>query len=474
MWIDDVYKAHTPTQIAEVLLATSGEEMLGLTQGVDLHRLVNLADRLTDLMLGLTELPARAPESMESEWTRLCSSAAMWPTYEPSVAAGAFGLSCALNAVFSEAVLDATTMLLATDGLEALPRRWEPPGKSATGEAIGVAFRTYSFVPVVFDIRLLWVALASAREERTRSSEFEEQAVEALGRAWMRFTKAHDPLSPSTLLGGLVLRQAVPFVHLLANASSNRPLDFSDLASLAVHAPSATAEHGASRVATVYQNRVAALFASFNGPFVSASGGEPLGDIYYRLPENEFMLIDAKSTGNDKGYTLPQRDADALRRYVENSAKLLPTSRPVIAVLIVGPSASEKLEQRLLELEDKTRCIVRFTSAKQLVSFRNAFPGGELAKVPEVLRRCSRVLPDKWWAPIVAHAQADNAEAASVRARRRSTGGTVASSARQRATRDPGASPLPRHYDSAASSASSTSTPGSSSCTVSNRSIDPA
>jgi hypothetical protein len=409
MWIDDVYRAHTPRQIAKVLLATGAEEMPGLAN-VDVHRLVNLADRLTVLMLGLTDLPTRASRSMESEWTRFSTSAPMWPAYEPSVAAGAFGLSCALNVVLREAVLDATTMLLATDGLEALPRGWEPPPPSAGAEAFGVAFRTYAFVPVVFDIRLLWMALASAREERNQGSEFKEQAIDALGRAWMRFTRAHDPLAPSTLLGGLVLRQAVPFVDLLADgSSSDRPLDFSDLPSLAAHTRSATAQHGAARVASIYHQRVTALFQSFNGPLVSAIGGEPLGDVYYQLPGGEFILIDAKSTGSDKGYTLPQRDADAFQRYVEDAPRLLPTGRPVVAVLIVGPSASVKLEERLLALENRAGCVVRFTSAKQLVNFRNAFPGGPLAKLPEALRRCSRVLPDNWWAPIVEHAQADNA-----------------------------------------------------------------
>jgi hypothetical protein len=410
MWLDHIHEAHTPDQIARALLATNAEEMLVMTRDVDLDRLVDLSDRLSKLMLGLTRLPRHKMLAKDSDWSTFAGSRVDWPAYGPSVMAGAFGLSCALDVAFREEMLGATMMLSATNALEALPRSPPDPDEYEEIDAFVVAFRTYALVPLVSGIRFVWVALADARDKIDRGSKLGPRALSVFRQSWVELTKSYEPLDPVSLIRGLVLMQVAPFIDSFAGSRATQPLDFSDLPSLAAHEHVAIARHkSAPKVANAFQARLTALFRSFNGPVVSAAPGDPLGDIYYELPEGNFILIDAKSTGSSRGYTLPESDADALRRYVKKAPEILPSGRSVVAVLIVGPSPGSSLERRLRALEDSVRCPVRFAAADQMLGFRNSHPGGSIVGFPEALSKCSMVLPDGWWQPIVERARADNA-----------------------------------------------------------------
>jgi hypothetical protein len=409
VWIDEVNEADTPKQIALALLATDANEMRDLTGGVDYHRLVNLSARLTTLMLGLGELPEREPLSAEDfVWVALVGENSRWPLYSPSVLAGAFGLSCALKAAFTEGILDAVSVHLATDPLEMLPRGWEPERYQGGSEAFVLALRTYMLVPLVSEIRFVWLALTILRDEREHASKLVPKASSTFRQAWTRLTEGTDVVDDSALMRGLVLRQVVPFIDAFAREKPPQALDFSDLPALAAHTTPARSRESPQLVAGTFQRRLTALFRSFNGRVVEATPGQPLGDIYYELPGGDFVLIDAKSTGSSRGYTLPRGDADAIHRYVSDATKLLPRGRSVVAVLIVGPTPGAALDERLLTLEGSVGCLVRFARADQVLSFRDAYPGGTLLGFTDALRKCPGVLPDNWWQPIVERAQADN------------------------------------------------------------------
>jgi hypothetical protein len=407
-WIDDLDGAHTPTSIARRLLAVPYEVLTrDELPDVGLRRIAILARALATLMLDPQDLPRKGKVLADSDWMGF-GGASLWPAYEPSVIAGTLTLSRALRAALAEGV-EATTLLLATSALDALPRVEQIVNHTEDQdiESIIAGYRIYKLVPPVCDMRLTWITLAMMRERDPDDG----RARERLNKGWLRLARVRtDTIETDELLRGLVLKQVVEsLVEVLARGSRARaPLDFSDLPELAACAPAALARHGTrGRVAHAFQARLTAVLRSFNGLVVPARPGEALPDIYCELPDGDFVLVDAKSCAG-RGYTLPSSDADALGRYVRDAPRLLPKGRAVRALLIVGPAASATLAARLVKLEDAVERPVRFATAAQLASLRDQHPGGPLEGLLDALRHGSHVLPDGWWRPIVEWAHGEN------------------------------------------------------------------
>lgn len=369
-----------------------------------MHRLTNLSDRLIDLVLdvqGADLAPLRSEEERgDWEWHFGGSSA-----YEPSVAAGMFGLSAAAASAVRERTLNAGEIAAATSSFEKLPERYEEDRSSP--EALAAAFRRYMLVPTVAAVRVLWIGIALCRGISADSPE-SGRIDESFRRLWREFADLGDePVGRETLVKGMVMMHAA---SVLEPATTARPsLDFSDLTGLAAQGSAARAEHGGQgAVAVAFQRRLVDLLASFNCRIVAAKPADPLGDIYLELPEGDFVLIDAKSTAAESGYSLPKDDQDAIARYVADAPQLLPLGRRFRAVLIVGPHPSASLSQRAEALESRMGCDIRFCSASHLVQFRESFPGGSLQGLDNVLHACPYVLPDEWWQPLVRRSQAEN------------------------------------------------------------------
>lgn len=408
MWIDRVRDASEPVEIALALLATSSEEM-ALTERIDAEELTSLSERLVALMLGFAVFRGvQVPE--ESEWPGFLGTRDH-PAYAPAVMAGAVGLSHAIAAVIRADSLGARALLEATTALDRLPHKPDFAALDKTNDEFITAYNVYRLVPPVFELRLAWAMLAWWRSTPA-GLPADGEAAEAFRHVWERLSSDGwgEPLDPANLLRGIVMRQLAPFVDPIAGPTAMRSLDFSELPTLAALAPSAIARHRTRQgAAHVFQQRLTALMRSFGGRVVAAAPGEPLGDLYYELSDGEFLLLDAKSVGNQSGYELPSSDRDAIRRYVAQARRLLPAGRCVRAVLIVGPRAAVTLEQRLSKLEVDVGCDVRFATAAQMVLFREAHPGGELAGTLETLHRQPHVLLDGWWNPIVEQSIAENA-----------------------------------------------------------------
>jgi hypothetical protein len=85
------------------------------------------------------------------------------------------------------------------------------------------------------------------------------------------------------------------------------------------------------------------------------------------------MLIEAKSTS--RPYSLPTKDERALREYINEVKENLTTSPPLDMVLLVGPSASKTLDQKLRKLEADVGISMRFCAAQTLASLRERVLG---------------------------------------------------------------------------------------------------
>lgn len=402
MWIDDVYACQSPRETAECLLGTDPDSMQWTT-GVDIHRLANLSDRLIDLVLDVraADSVSLKPDHDKGSWESHFSSRY---AYEPSVAAGLFGLSAAIAAAVREETLGAAEIAAATAAFDRMPLEYVEDKSSL--EAHAASFRRYMLVPTVDAVRRIWIAVALSR--MTEGPEA-IRVREVMRKVWREFAELPPmgQVGRETLIKGLVLMQVA---SVLDPATSARPaLDFSDLGELAGQSKSAQIEHGGrAAVAVAFQKRLLALFASFNCRIVSAGPGDPLGDIYLELPEGDFVLVDAKSTGATEGYALPKKDQDALARYVEDASRVLPLGRRICAVLIVGPRPDASLGPRLEALEARTGTDFRFSTALEMVRFREAFPGGSLHGLDDALHGSSSVLPVGWWQSLVDRTLAEN------------------------------------------------------------------
>jgi hypothetical protein len=401
MWLDNIYRCQEPAETAACLLDTTGEAMQ-LTSGVDLHRLVNLVDRVVDMMLDVEAVDAAQKPAEGVQWELLFGGASL---YEPSVAAGLFGLSSALSAAVRDGSLDAGVMYSAMHSIDRLPDRFAPDEASSTSMA--ARFRQYAFVPTVDAVRRVWVAFAFSREANQVSADG-ALARRFFQRAWSDFVDlGYEPIDRASAVRGLILAQLAGMIE--PSSPAPRSLDLADLPGLAAQQKWTLEEHGGpSRVAMIFQERVMTVMKSFNCRVVGAKPGDALGDIYVELPDGDFVLVDAKSTGAEAGYTFPKGDQDAIARYLGDAARVLPSGRRFRAVLIVGPDPGRTLPRRLADFQAVAGCDIRYSTASQLVQFREAFPGGSLVGLERALHEGSHVLPEQWWRPLVTASDAEN------------------------------------------------------------------
>lgn len=372
-----------------------------LTSGVDLHGLVNLADRVVDLVMNPDAVDGVDFLDVEGDWEFLFAKGSV---YEPSVAAGLVGLSSALAAAVSEETLDAGTMFWATEPIDRLPTL---ETRNEGSISFAGAFRRYQFVPTADALRRLWISFANARQAAPGSADA-STADRVFRQVWRQFVEVRNELADRVIaIRGLVLIQLANLVE--PTALAERSLDFTDLVDLAERKDWVLEQHGGSAaVGLVFQRRVTELMMTFNCRVAAARTGEALGDIYLELPDGDFILVDAKSTSAKGGYSLPKSDQDALVRYQANAKSILPLGRRIRTVLIVGPAPANNLPSRLSRLESPLGCDVRFTTATQLAEFRHAFHGGPLIGLDRVLHNGEHVLGDGWWQPLVDASKAEN------------------------------------------------------------------
>jgi hypothetical protein len=406
MWLDDIYRAKAPAEIAAALLSTSPDDMEHATREVDDHRLVNLLDRVVDLLSAPREVDESDIEVPENEWVFEFGKGPDGSLFEPAAVAGVFAVSAAFHAAVKERTATAQMITIAsTYNLDRLPYA---PDEKTDPRDWPSAFRAYYFVVSFSRVTRAWLFYSMWLQFSEAEDPSLPLAADAFRRAWAELAQVNDmPMRKAQGLQGHALRHLASVVEPLP-PTAPRALDFSDLPLLASRAESVEGRYGGrSKLPSAFQNQLAALLRSFNWRVVAAKPGEALPDFYIELPSGEFILVDAKSVGRDDGYSFPQSDRDSLRRYSQASG-LLPTGRRVVCALIVGPSAGSGLAQRLSAAESDIGCDLRFATATQFLEFREAHPGGPSTDLAGVLHQHDHVLPDDWWNEIVAEATASN------------------------------------------------------------------
>jgi len=149
-----------------------------------------------------------------------------------------------------------------------------------------------------------------------------------------------------------------------------------ELSSLAGRSDSAQKKYGAKAVERVFEIQLQLIWQSLGLMVVPARPGEKSIDLLCvtdNLNQNFSFLAEAKSTKS--AYSLPAKDARAIREYVEGHQKVLSLLPPLAFVVIIGPSASKTLDGKVNELQSRTGVPIRFISAQLMAKLRSELRG---------------------------------------------------------------------------------------------------
>lgn len=133
--------------------------------------------------------------------------------------------------------------------------------------------------------------------------------------------------------------------------------------------------YGASRIARVFEQQLFLLMQSLGMVVVPTQTGQPTADLLcVGSPDGApSFLVEAKTSA--RPYSLPSKDARALRDYVTDVRRRLTTLPPLGFVLIVGPTPASTLANKLRKLERDLALPVRYSVALALANLREALPG---------------------------------------------------------------------------------------------------
>ncbi|MET7284677.1 hypothetical protein [Streptomyces sp. NPDC005573] len=163
-------------------------------------------------------------------------------------------------------------------------------------------------------------------------------------------------------------------------------LKLPELHLLATRDESMKSRYGARRVEKIFEQQLALVVQSLGFYVVSTRTGEATVDLVCISsdPASPYtFLLEAKSSTHP--YELPTDDRRALSEYIDDVRANLTTAPPLAFVLIVGGSAKEGIPAKLNRLELDSGVPIRFTSAQNLASLREALIGPTPATL---LKKC--------------------------------------------------------------------------------------
>jgi hypothetical protein len=104
-------------------------------------------------------------------------------------------------------------------------------------------------------------------------------------------------------------------------------------------------------------------------------------------------LVEAKTTRGR--YSLPTKDARALRDYVAEVRRSLATLPPLRFALIIGPEPTRTVERKLIALEAAVGLPVRYVRAIGIAKLRHSLPGpAPLGPLADTILSAAHLLPD--------------------------------------------------------------------------------
>lgn len=219
---------------------------------------------------------------------------------------------------------------------------------------------------------------------RMAISQFEEQAHKSLVSLFSSSSTIrdrNDAAAANRLLGGaLRLAQLIyddsPTMNVDHKLGPFSAIRLEELALLARRDESLFSRYGKNRIARRFEQQLALIFQSLGLYVVSTRVGTSTVDLVCISSDSDervTFLVEAKTS--KAAYSLPKKDARALREYVSDVRHSLSTLPPLGFVLILGGEPSRTLSDKLAELESQLNAPVRFLRSQQLADLRERIPG---------------------------------------------------------------------------------------------------
>ena len=195
------------------------------------------------------------------------------------------------------------------------------------------------------------------------------------------FDARYDRIAANRLMAGALELVCAAYEADGSFNKEHKPGPFSsihldELSLLARRDPSVIKKYGEKRVEKVFEGQLALIIQSFGMYVVSTETGRRTVDLVCLSGQTEeriTFLVEAKSSKHP--YSLPTKDARALRDYVADIQRSLPTLPELRFVLIIAQKAGTKLAVKLAQLESQAGVPVRFITAQQVADLREAVPG---------------------------------------------------------------------------------------------------
>ena len=150
----------------------------------------------------------------------------------------------------------------------------------------------------------------------------------------------------------------------------------SELPLLATRADSVVARYGRKRVEKVFEHQLSLIFQSFGFQVVSTRLAQSTVDLFCissDASEGYSFIVEAKTT--KAKYSLPTRDARALKDYANDINSALRSLPQLKFVLVVANEPAKTLPSKIMALSASLGVPVRFCTASQIAELREVIPG---------------------------------------------------------------------------------------------------
>ncbi len=149
-----------------------------------------------------------------------------------------------------------------------------------------------------------------------------------------------------------------------------------ELSLLATRADSVLKKYGRKHVEKVFEHQLSLIFQSFGLQVISTRQGRNTVDLFCLSSDSAdgySFMVEAKTT---KGhYSLPPRDARALKEYANDITSALKSLPKLKFILIVAHAPAKTLAAKVTALGASIGVPVRFCRANQIAELREVIPG---------------------------------------------------------------------------------------------------
>ncbi|MCB2203859.1 hypothetical protein KQI65_03855 [bacterium] len=200
--------------------------------------------------------------------------------------------------------------------------------------------------------------------------------------------RAYNKLSegPLKVAGGGLVHSALELANRLYEVDGDSWADrlvgpfsairLSELPALAQREARISEKYGLKQVERIFEQQLALIMQSFGLYVVSTRIAQSTVDLVCisgKPTEQLTFLVEAKSTKSN--YSLPTKDSRAIRDYVRDVRRGLSSLPPLSFVLIIIPSSSRTLRDKVLQLQRDVDCPIRVLNVRQLVTLREQIVG---------------------------------------------------------------------------------------------------